>query len=373
MARSQTALAISLILALSVAGVFAYLYFSSSGGDGGSGGSGGGSKGSSGGGGSPPAVSGAVNAAWAFICDPGGSDFPQLTALASQFDLVALASVLPQDWDNDDPEGNAPTAFQHAIYETDNYLNTSTKPLAQYAPLYGYLFSIGGSNANTWSAITDDPDATAQTIIKYCEDYGFTGVDFDIEQIDVDGDTFQAAIDSIAQTVRSAGYFVQHTVQLGLPQYFNTLLTNNNYDWVAPMLYSNGMYTANGDGGGCGWQDWATMCLSKCADASCNCDQASCWTGIDTSKILLAYICDVQNGNDDDPATADDVNTMLSLLSQYNGGGLYLWVIPGWFQTTLPPPYDTVSGCSPGTPFSTACTDTINTILPIIKASFNED
>lgn len=277
---------------------------------------------------------GPVAAAWAFIRN--ATDAQQFAQSGLHF--VSLASILPQDWQQNDT-----TLLQNIFYDASVYQNGTMK---QYQPPYGWLLSVGGSNATAWKPFVQNPQQTAKRLLSLCTQYGFNGldIDYEAETADVPAAQAQQAFLKIFQLCKqqwqgSKPFITNVSLLLGAPQLWNDmLLADDNLDYVSLMLYNGGMYTASGDGAGCSWDGWADVFLQNCANTtvctplnepvSSYCATATGAAKINPQKILLGVIVDTA-GN---VATESDIQTAVSLIKQYGQGksGIIVWVVPGW-------------------------------------------
>jgi hypothetical protein len=256
------------------------------------------------------------------------------------FDIISLGSALPQDYST-----SGLTAFFSKIQGTfdKNLSSGRTK----------YLISVGGSAASTtgWQSFLSQLNESNQNVINFvngCKCRGIVGIDFDLEQ------STKEMIPSIINLVNQIKlidnkFIVMHTILLGSPDTYADLLNTTNYDYLSLMLYNGGMYQASGSGAGCDWDGWAELILSK-GTAGCKYPlRAGCITNpqpdcntvqsqfaktanlaaINPAKVLLGLIIDTDKIKLN-PAILSRAN---QLNKTYGGGGIMIWVIPGWVNT----------------------------------------
>lgn len=196
--------------------------------------------------------------------------------------------------------------------------------------------------------------SSAKKILRLCETYGFSGIDFDLEPASqfsgADGKFFQAQILDLVRTIRGIvgakygsnvlpggkKFTVMYTILLGSPDTWNDLVASDSMDYLSLMLYNGGMYTAKGTGAGCDWDGWADVFLSSCGSVPCNplgLGRGYCGTGyatsvagLDPGKVLLGMIEDTSGKK----ATTQDVSKAIDLCKTRGGGGIVFWVLPGW-------------------------------------------
>ena len=253
------------------------------------------------------------------------------TPCGKGFKFIALASALPQDWKDYDPD---PFFTNYIVGGYDTVItDTKTK----------YLLSVGGSNAGNWN-----PFLNANVDILYNEivSRGLSGIDYDIEAFQGDPYPDQQKIINQVKALKALNpeFIIQYTVLVGFPRTYNQLLEDNSMDYVAIMLYNGGMYTAVETGAGCDWDGWAELFLSECNSTN-GCPMGPlmvpksqyCAILSDNGKYpnalrnmkgktILGIIYDTPGKR----VTLDDIKKTMNLCKQYGGVGIYFWVLPGW-------------------------------------------
>lgn len=246
------------------------------------------------------------------------------------FDIVSLASVLPQDYD----PSNIDKFFYSQIqgYYDKNYL-TSTKTK--------FIISLGGSNATSdgWDNFFDKLQNKKDIDYFYneCIKRGIVGIDFDIENSTKD---YTIKFSTLVKRLKTyyPNFIVMCTILLGRPDTFDLIVNENNYDYLSLMLYNGGMYFANVTGGGCDWDGWAELFLSRgtngCSTPNgqsvseyCKLNGADLdLSKINPSKVLLGINIDSEKA----PFTESMNSRMKELINKYGGGGYMIWTIPGF-------------------------------------------
>lgn len=120
------------------------------------------------------------------------------------------------------------------------------------------LFSVGGeTDHNTYKPGSASSADLAQALVAYLREYGFTGVDFDLE-IDTDGvylDQLCAAIKALAPEllITAAPQLNQGPpesslmlVTSGTSQCYDIAVKNQRFDYLFIQCYNNGWPTVNG-------------------------------------------------------------------------------------------------------------------------------
>ena len=247
---------------------------------------------------------------------------------------VALASALPQDWSDADPEKFFST------YISGNYSSTLSNGYTKY------LLSIGGSNATPqgWiNLLSGNLETTAKALVDGLRARGLVGIDFDLENVPVDSSQidYNTKMSALVTALRNvAKYYkiniiIMYTIFLGSPSSFSTLVGGNQMDYVTLMLYDGGMYTANGTGAGCNWDQWAELFLSQCKTCNCRpliedcstyCSQIKDLPPDLSNKIVLALITDTAGNK----LTGPDLEKAMYLCYKYSAAGIFFWVLPGW-------------------------------------------
>lgn len=246
------------------------------------------------------------------------------------FDIVSLGSLLPQEYD----PSNIDYFFEHQIrgYYDKIYL-TSTKTK--------FIISLGGLNANQDGWINFFSKLQKKEDIDYlyneCIKRGIVGIDFDIEN---SGKEYTIKFNNLVKQLKiyHPDFIVMCTVLLGNPETFDIIVNEDKYDYLSLMLYNGGMYFANKTGGGCDWDGWAELFLSKgksgCSTPNgesvaeyCQLNGAKLdLTKINPSKVLLGINIDSGNA----PFTENMNVRMKELINKYKGGGYMIWTIPGF-------------------------------------------
>ena len=118
------------------------------------------------------------------------------------------------------------------------------------------LFSVGGAN-NTYNPNAAPVKDLAKAIVKFLKEFGFTGIDFDLE-IDTDGDYLDQlcaeikALDStllitaapqINQADHGSDLFL---VSTGNSQIYNKAIKNKRFDYLFIQAYNNQWPKVNG-------------------------------------------------------------------------------------------------------------------------------
>lgn len=253
------------------------------------------------------------------------------------FDIISLGSALPQDYST---SGLTPF-FSKIVGNFDKNLSSGRTK---------YLISVGGSAASTtgWQSFLSQLNNSNQNVINFingCKCRGVVGIDFDLEQ------STKEMIPSIINLVNQIKqidnkFIIMYTILLGSPDTYADLLNTSNYDYLSLMLYNGGMYQASGSGAGCDWDGWAELILSR-GTAGCKYPlRAGCITNpqpdcntvqsqfakianlsaINPAKVLLGLIIDTDKIKLN-PAILSRAN---QLNKTYGGGGIMIWVIPGW-------------------------------------------
>ena len=246
------------------------------------------------------------------------------------FNLISLSGAQPDDYD---PKSF--TNFFHLVIGDFNkdMSNGKTK----------YIISIGGENATTpgWTNFFTklaDPSnnyMNIQNLIGACKCRGIVGIDLDLEQTDA---TMLNSINTILNQIKNfdKNFIIMLTILLGSPSTFAKLLDNQNFDYLSLMLYNGGMYSANGAGAGCDWDQWAEIFLSK-GKTGCNTPlkesleiyaKDANLSAVIPSKVLLGLIIDTKPPNIKLDSTI--LKRTNALITQYGGGGQMIWVIPGF-------------------------------------------
>jgi hypothetical protein len=266
----------------------------------------------------PVKPAGRIKGAWAGTVGCGDGDF----------NLISLASALPQDFDK--------TSLNKFL---SNIVGTFNDKLSDgYTK---YILSIGGSNANDddwptfFKLLSSDRNLVAK-LVDGLKCRGIVGIDLDLEQ------TTEAMIPSIiniVNTIKSIdrNFIVMYTIILGSPKTFGALLNTSNYDYLSLMLYNGGMYKANVSGAGCDWDGWAELILSK-GTAGCKTPKGPDYletyvkianlAKVEPSKVLLGLIIDTAYLKLDSSIMA----RANELINKYNAAGSMIWVIPGWIN-----------------------------------------
>jgi hypothetical protein len=256
------------------------------------------------------------------------------------FDIISLGSALPQDYST-----TGLTAFFGKV--VGNYDSNLSSGRSKY------LISVGGSAASTtgWNTFLSNINSSQQNVknfINGCKCRGIVGIDFDLEQSTKE---MIPSIISLVNQIKAIDnkFIVMYTILLGSPDTYADLLNTSNYDYLSLMLYNGGMYQATGSGAGCDWDGWAELILSK-GKAGCKYPlnpgcisnpQPSCNTvqsqfaqtanlsAINPAKVLLGLIIDTDKIKLDPTilARANQLN------KTYGGGGIMIWVIPGWVNS----------------------------------------
>lgn len=242
------------------------------------------------------------------------------------FDIISLASALPDNYNIDDLT-NFFTGNIIGEYSGD-MSNKKTK----------YLISVGGSNATSagWTSMLSSltNNINLRKFIDQCKSRGVVGIDWDLERTTRAMTTQINAINRELKKYDSE-FKVMLTILLGSPTTFASLLDSpDNYDYLSLMLYNGGMYLADGAGAGCDWDGWAEIFLSK--------GTSGCQTPLKESredyvksanvgavipkKVLMGLIVDT-TGTRLDKTIATRAQ---ELVDKYQGGGVMLWVLPGW-------------------------------------------
>lgn len=239
------------------------------------------------------------------------------------FNLISLGTALPDYFSKED---------HYVKFFSNNITGSYKKSLSDKIP---HLVSIGGSNATKkgWTDMLTSISSTEQGVEDFyraCQCRGLQGIDWDLEEI---GDENIQKILAINTALKKAHpeFIIMLTILLGSPGSWKDLLPHNDtYDYLTLMLYNGGMYyKENPSGGGCDWDQWAEMFLSKGAK---NCDS---YRTLDTyknlasiipQKVLLALIVDTKEFALNGAAwkKAQD------LVAQYDAGGTMMWVLPGF-------------------------------------------
>lgn len=242
------------------------------------------------------------------------------------FNLISLGSALPDFFSTEDHYGK---------FFSYNILGTYKKSLSDEVP---YLISIGGNNATMkgWSDMLASISSTEQDVENFylaCRCRGLKGIDWDLEEIGDDNIHKILQINSILKK-NHPDFIIMLTILLGSPNSWKDLLPHNDtYDYLTLMLYNGGMYYPdNTSGGGCNWDQWAEMFLSR---GTKNCDAYRTLDGYENlasiipQKVLLALIFDTKEFILDGEAwkKAQD------LVTQYDAGGTMLWVLPGFARS----------------------------------------
>jgi hypothetical protein len=265
---------------------------------------------------------------------PGPSLFPTENILATwssdtncgrgTFDIISLASALPQNFNIDDIEDF------FTLYIVGDYDRNMSNGLTKY------IISVGGSNASPegWKKMLNDL-SIENNINKFyneCINRGVVGIDWDLEQTDSNMTT---QINNINLSLKriNPNYIIMLTIFLGSPSTFASLL-NGVYDYLSLMLYNGGMYSASGAGAGCDWDGWAELLLSKGLNGCKNplfensniYSKDANLTSINPKKILLGLIVDTVGERVD----SNIYRKSIELNKKYGGSGIIFWVLPGW-------------------------------------------
>lgn len=238
---------------------------------------------------------------------------------------VSLASALPDSWPNINSFFSG--------YISGTYSPTLSSGYSQY------LISIGGSNATTkgWNNFLNNPQDTANKLYSNMVPRGLVGVEFDLEGTLPEQQTGIIQLVSALKKLNS-NIIIQYTILIGSPSTFDQLITDNQMDYVALMLYNGGMYSASGQGAGCNWDAWAEIFLSKCQTCNCQplgltcaayCGEIGTYNNL-TNKVILGLIVDTTGTRIDVPG----IQRAMDLCYKYNGAGVYFWVLPGWANST---------------------------------------
>ena len=234
---------------------------------------------------------------------------------------VSLASALPQNWPDLDK------FFSNNI---DGIYNPEMS--SGYTK---YLISIGGSNASQigWDNFLKDPLQTAQILSTAMVNRGIIGVDFDLEGTNSENQNNIKILVNELKKINS-NIIIMYTILLGSPQTFSSLIDDNQMDFITLMLYDGGMYTANGSGAGCDWDQWAELFLSGCDVNTCNplgisyqdyCQKVGKIANY-KNKIILGLITDTNTN----AVTEQQLKRAMNLCYKYGGRGIFFWVLPGW-------------------------------------------
>jgi hypothetical protein len=266
----------------------------------------------------PTPLKGKINGCWSSLVGCG----------ANAFNLISLASALPQNYNETDHTGyDKFFSFINGSFNKDMSNNNNR-----------YIISIGGSNASPdgWVNFLNIVSKDATNFYNSCRCRGIVGVDFDLEGTTSD---MKPNIIKFCDNLKNidSNFIIMFTILLGSTDTFNTLLNYEKYDYLSLMLYNGGMYKADGTGAGCDWDGWAELILSK-GSAGCNTplrgDKSQYitnanLTAIKPEKVLLGLIIDT---------TGDKLNAQIQsraneLITKYNAAGSMIWVIPGWANT----------------------------------------
>jgi hypothetical protein len=295
---------------------------------------------------------------------------------SSSFNLIALSSALPQDYN---ASTDLSTFFSSKIVAT--YGDTLKSASADY------IISIGGSNATLegWLGLLSAVSTSAgvSQFYKACTCRGLRGIDLDIELADESKPAASITqwLNGLVKLMKDlkaidSKFIMQVTVLLGRPTWLAVLCADPSiFDYLGIMLYNGGMYSADKpNGAGCSWDGWAELVLSG-GKAGCTkplgLTSAAyiAQTGINkvpANKVICGLITDT------DPTTNirmdAAINTrMNSLVAQYGGAGVMIWLLPGWTDfsksgqpdnntllTSLGYKYDTTK-CMVGCPNTNKC------------------
>ena len=284
-----------------------------------------------------------INGAWAGTVGCGG------TLKNKVINHISLATALPQDYGSTD---TAKTTFF-----SGHIMGSYPVPQPDPKNPIQYLISVGGSVATPdgWTGFVGQLSAEGgvEDFYNACKKRGITGIDWDLEVLP-NPPSLNSKIIAINSALKKLdqNFIVQYTILLGSPLTWNSLLSTNNYDYIALMLYNGGMYKATDSGAGCDWDGWAELFLSQGKSGCSSGDQtgplgepvsrfikpisaggsgATNLSTIDPKKIILGLITDTPGTFADMPI----LNRAFQLLQQYDGAGMMIWVIPGGWNTSL--------------------------------------
>ncbi|AJI54370.1 glycosyl hydrolases 18 family protein [Francisella philomiragia] len=130
---------------------------------------------------------------------------------------------------------------------------------------YGFkylLLSVGGEN-NTFNPgnnpSKEDLDTISKNIVEYLKDYGYDGIDFDLEQVNFNGDDLDYVIKRLralmpeivitgAPQINRVGSKMTY-VNTGTETVYTKAIENGDFDYLLVQAYNtpNGFVNANGD------------------------------------------------------------------------------------------------------------------------------
>ena len=196
----------------------------------------------------PPEPTKSLIGAWSEIIECGDNSF----------DLISLATALPQSYNDGDYDlffSNGLVGPIQGWYE-NIYNNGKT-----------YFISIGGLNASStgWTSFLNilNDDTKLKNFMNACSCRNITGIDWDIENFD---ESLTLILKNISIKLKQNGFKIMLTILLGQPKWFKDLFSSKDdsyYDYVTLMLYNGGMYKKNVTGAGCDWDEWAELLLTN--------------------------------------------------------------------------------------------------------------
>jgi hypothetical protein len=206
-----------------------------------------------------------------------------------------------------------------------------------------YFISIGGSNADQkgWDSMLtylNDSTKRIDDFAMACKCRNITGIDWDIENF---RNEQIVKVKNICKYLRVQHKFkIMYTILMGTPKWFNPLFDkqdDSHYDYVTLMLYNGGMYQAHATGGGCDWDAWAELFLSKGKPKKYKCIPTfnnteyitdSNLKNITTSKIILGLRTDSTSSDLNGIVATKEIGKIaLKLVNDYRAAGIFFWVI----------------------------------------------
>ena len=267
----------------------------------------------------PPEPTKSLIGAWSEIIECGDNSF----------DLISLATALPQSYNDGDYDlffSNGLVGPIQGWYE-NIYNNGKT-----------YFISIGGLNASStgWTSFLNilNDDTKLKNFMNACSCRNITGIDWDIENFD---ESLTLILKNISIKLKQNGFKIMLTILLGQPKWFKDLFSSKDdsyYDYVTLMLYNGGMYKKNVTGAGCDWDEWAELfltngyggCTTPLVQSREDYRNKSNVQNINIKKIILGLRAD-DGGDNKNPVTVDDYKLAEKLVTKYNSSGTFLWVL----------------------------------------------